>query len=80
MNAQDRLEFEKLRDILTDYTKLMGRLDERSINTYKLSEKMESHLEKSNGRLRKVENRFWYIMGALVVIGGGAGTALAQVF
>ncbi|KKL96138.1 hypothetical protein LCGC14_1847460, partial [marine sediment metagenome] len=29
MNAQDRLEFEKLRDILTDYTKLMGRLDER---------------------------------------------------
>ena len=80
MNAQDRLEFEKLRDILTDYTKLMGRLDERSINTYKLSEKMESHLEKSNGRLRRVENKVWYIMGALVVIGGIGGTALAMVF
>ncbi len=80
MNAQDRLEFEKLRGILSDYTELMGRLDERSINTYKLSEKMEAHLEKSNGRLRKVENRFWYISGGLAVALALGGAALALVF
>ena len=80
MNAQDRLEFEKLRDILTAQSTLLGRLDERTINIYTLSEKQEAHLGKANNRLRKVENKVWYILGILGIVGGAAGTALSQVF
>ncbi|KKL23377.1 hypothetical protein LCGC14_2425950, partial [marine sediment metagenome] len=34
----------------------------------------------SNGRLRKVENRFWYISGGLAVALALGGVALALVF
>ncbi len=80
MNAQDRLEFEKLRDILIEQGRTQSRSEEKLLNIYHLSEKMESHLDKSNGRLRKVENRFWYISGGLAVALALGGVALALVF
>ena len=58
---------------------LFARLDERSVNTWRTVEKIEAHLEKSNNRLRKVENKAWYILGILAVVGGAAGFAISRV-
>ena len=55
---------------------LFARLDERSKNTWHTVEKMEQHQEITNGRLRKVENKVWYLFGLLAVVSSGAGTAI----
>ncbi len=80
MNAQDRIEFEKLRDILSEKNTLLGRLDERSLNTYHLVEKLEQTQAIQNGRVRENTKKIWYILGVLGIVGGAAGTALSQVF
>ena len=55
---------------------LLIRLDEKAANTWRTVEKIEAHLEKSNNRLRKVENKVWYIYGMLGIIASVSGVAL----
>ena len=65
------------RDALSlEYGRILERLDERSLNTWRTVEKIEAHLEKSNNRLRKVENKVWYIFGMIAVIASVSGVAL----
>ena len=71
MNAEDR-------KILTKQGKILERLDERSLNTWRTVEKNEQHLIRQNGTLHDHEGRIASIEGASGVglktkIGGGIG-------
>lgn len=54
---------------------LLGRLDERSLNTYKLVEKQEKHLSSLDIRVTRNTNDIKWIKR----IGGGAGTVLTAI-
>ena len=48
---------------------LLGRLDERTRNTWSSVEKIEKHVEKQNGRITKLEITVYSLIAALTGMG-----------
>lgn len=74
MNQQDRTEILALIEVVTEQGKLLARVDERTINTYKL-------VEKQNGRVLSNTKSIFYGKGAVAIIFilASLGVALAAV-
>jgi len=83
MNEQDRKAFEGIREVMVEQGQTIARIDERTANTYHLTEKLERHNAEQNGFIREqgeqiVRNttsisRVWWLIGIVGTGGGGTG-------
>lgn len=66
MNAKEK-------NVLGELSAIIGRLDERSINTWRAIEEIKELLEKQNGRIRRNSIAIAVLFGTLGIGGGTVG-------
>ncbi len=57
---------------------LLGRLDERTTNTWNTIEEIKELIKEQNGRTRKLATKVNILWGIAVVLTGGTGFSLSQ--
>ncbi len=57
---------------------LLGRLDERTTNTWNTIEEIKELIKEQNGRTRKLATKVNILWGIAVVLTGGTGFSISQ--